>query len=93
MDLHKKDSQICLLTETGEVMERCIHTEPRRFAVRRMMRFVQVHDSFTSLSSTRKLGAPSGRIPRASLRDCPATVLLMTKPRCWVPRQTRVRFA
>jgi hypothetical protein len=79
MDLHKKESQICLLTETGEVMERRIRTEPRRFAVRRMMSFVQMHDSFTSLSSTRKLGAPSGRIPRASRRDGPATVLRSTK--------------
>ena len=28
IDLHKKESQICLLTETGEVMERRIRTEP-----------------------------------------------------------------
>ena len=32
IDLHKKESQICLLTETGEVMERRICTEPQRFA-------------------------------------------------------------
>jgi transposase len=32
IDLHKKESQICLLTETGEVMERRIRTEPERFA-------------------------------------------------------------
>ena len=32
IDLHKKDSQICLLTETGEVIERRIRTEPQRFA-------------------------------------------------------------
>jgi transposase len=32
IDLHKKESQICLLTETGEVMERRIRTEPQRFA-------------------------------------------------------------
>jgi transposase len=32
IDLHKKESQICLLTETGEVMERRIRTEAQRFA-------------------------------------------------------------
>jgi hypothetical protein len=32
IDLHKKESQICLLTETGEVIERRIRTEPPRFA-------------------------------------------------------------
>src|SRR5262249_19203956 len=32
IDLHKKESQICLLTETGEVIERRIRTEPQRFA-------------------------------------------------------------
>jgi transposase len=31
IDLHKKESQICLLTETGEVMERRIRTEAQRF--------------------------------------------------------------
>ena len=33
IDLHKKESQICRLTETGEVIERRIRTEPQRFAV------------------------------------------------------------
>jgi len=32
IDLHKKESQICVLTETGEVIERRIRTEPPRFA-------------------------------------------------------------
>jgi len=32
IDLHKKERQICLLTETGEVVERRIRTEPQRFA-------------------------------------------------------------
>src|SRR5262245_24100289 len=32
IDLHKKGRQICVLTETGEVMERRIRTEPQRFA-------------------------------------------------------------
>ena len=32
IDLHKKESQICLLTEAGEVMEPRIRTEPQRFA-------------------------------------------------------------
>jgi transposase len=32
IDLHKKESQICRLTETGEVIERRIRTEPQRFA-------------------------------------------------------------
>jgi transposase len=32
IDLHKKESQICLLTEAGEVIERRIRTEPQRFA-------------------------------------------------------------
>ena len=32
IDPHKKESQICLLTETGEVIERRIRTEPQRFA-------------------------------------------------------------
>src|SRR5262249_28656664 len=31
IDLHKKESQICLLTETGEVMECRIRTDPQRF--------------------------------------------------------------
>ena len=32
IDLHKKESQICRLTETGEVIERRIRTDPQRFA-------------------------------------------------------------
>jgi transposase len=32
IDLHKKESEVCLLTETGEVIERRIRTEPQRFA-------------------------------------------------------------
>ena len=32
IDLHKTESQICLLTEAGEVIERRIRTEPQRFA-------------------------------------------------------------
>jgi len=32
IDRHKKESQICLLTEAGEVIERRIRTEPQRFA-------------------------------------------------------------
>jgi len=32
IDLHEKESQICLLSEAGEVMERRIRTEPQRFA-------------------------------------------------------------
>jgi transposase len=32
IDLHKKESQICVLTETGEVIERRIRTAPQRFA-------------------------------------------------------------
>ena len=32
IDRHKKQSQICRLTETGEVMERRIRTEPPRLA-------------------------------------------------------------
>src|SRR5437867_3202062 len=32
IDLHKKESQICLLTEAGEVMEWRIRTDPERFA-------------------------------------------------------------
>ncbi len=32
IDLHKKESQICLLTEMGEVIERRIRTELQRFA-------------------------------------------------------------
>ena len=28
IDLHKKESEICLLTETGKVIERRIRTEP-----------------------------------------------------------------
>ena len=32
IDRHKKESQICLLTEAGEVIERPIRTEPQRFA-------------------------------------------------------------
>jgi transposase len=32
IDLHKKESQICLLTEMGDVIERRIRTEPGRFA-------------------------------------------------------------
>jgi len=32
IDLHKRESQICLLAEGGEVIERRIRTEPQRFA-------------------------------------------------------------
>ena len=32
MDVHKKASQICILTEGGELIERRMHTEPPRFA-------------------------------------------------------------
>ncbi len=32
MDVHKKESQICILTEEGELIERRMHTEPQRFA-------------------------------------------------------------
>jgi len=32
MDVHTKESQICILTEAGELIERRVHTEPQRFA-------------------------------------------------------------
>ncbi len=32
IDVHKKDSQICILTDHGELIERRIRTEPARFA-------------------------------------------------------------
>src|SRR5262249_9756142 len=32
IDLHKKDSQICILAESGELIERRIRTDPHRFA-------------------------------------------------------------
>ncbi len=32
MDVHKKESQICILTEGGELIERRVRTEPERFA-------------------------------------------------------------
>src|SRR5262245_31388096 len=32
IDLHKKDSQMCILVEGGELLERRIRTDPRRFA-------------------------------------------------------------
>ena len=32
IDVHKKDSQICILAEGGELLERRIPTQPRRFA-------------------------------------------------------------
>ncbi len=32
MDVHKKESQICILTEEGELIERRVRTEPQRFA-------------------------------------------------------------
>ena len=32
IDVHKKDSQICILTEHGKLLERRVRTEPRRFA-------------------------------------------------------------
>ena len=32
IDVHKKESQICILAEGGELIERRIRTEPRRFA-------------------------------------------------------------
>ncbi len=33
MDVHKKDSQLCILTEAGELLERRVRSEPERFAV------------------------------------------------------------
>ena len=32
IDVHKKESQICILAERGELLERRIPTQPRRFA-------------------------------------------------------------
>ena len=32
IDVHKNDSQICILTEQGELLERRVRTEPGRFA-------------------------------------------------------------
>ena len=32
IDVHKKDSQICILTEAGELLERRVRTEPDRLA-------------------------------------------------------------
>jgi len=32
IDVHKKDGQICILTEQGELLERRVRTEPGRFA-------------------------------------------------------------
>jgi transposase len=32
IDVHKKESQICILAEGGELLERRIRTEPRRLA-------------------------------------------------------------
>src|SRR5262245_8037051 len=32
IDLHKKDSQICILAEGGELIERRVRTDPHRFA-------------------------------------------------------------
>ena len=32
IDVHKKDSQICILTEEGELIERRVRTEAERFA-------------------------------------------------------------
>ena len=32
MDVHKKESQLCILTETGELIERRVRSEPARFA-------------------------------------------------------------
>jgi transposase len=33
MDVHKKESQLCILTEAGELIERRVRSEPERFAV------------------------------------------------------------
>jgi hypothetical protein len=32
IDVHKRESQICILTEDGELIERRVRTEPQRFA-------------------------------------------------------------
>jgi transposase len=32
MDVHKKESQLCMLTEAGELIERRVRSEPERFA-------------------------------------------------------------
>jgi transposase len=32
IDVHKKESQICILAEEGELIEQRIRTEPERFA-------------------------------------------------------------
>ena len=32
IDVHKKDSQICILAEDGELIERRVRTEAERFA-------------------------------------------------------------
>ncbi len=33
MDVHKEESQLCILTEAGELIERRVRSEPQRFAV------------------------------------------------------------
>ncbi len=33
IDVHKKESQICILADGGELIERRVRTEPERFAV------------------------------------------------------------
>ncbi len=32
MDVHKKESQLCIITEEGELIERRVRTDPQRFA-------------------------------------------------------------
>jgi transposase len=40
IDLHKKDSQICILSEGGQLSECRIRTEPRRFGGRPLARIL-----------------------------------------------------
>jgi len=39
IDVHKVESQICILTESGEVVERRIRTQRERFAAVSLTRF------------------------------------------------------
>ena len=81
IDLHKKESQLCLLTETGEVMERRSPTARQRFAAvlgGRPLTWAPNHTHTVDVQLPSLYGAPGGpmRALRAALeyreRSCAA---------------------
>ena len=72
IDLHKKESQIGLLTEAGDVMERRIHTEPQRGSGVKQLDNAAI--PFQLVQEFRSVRAALHLIPRFTTSLCPAAL-------------------